>query len=468
MIKLYDTLTKNKQSLKPIQPGEVRLYSCGPTVYDYLQIGNWLAFIRWDILYRTLRSSGLKTKWVMNITDVGHLTSDADDGEDKLEKGAKREGKSAWDIAAYYTEDFIRGLDALDIQIKRKNIPKATDAINEQIELVKTLEKKGHTYIIDDGVYFDTTTCQDYGKLGNIDLDNLQAGARVAYNDQKRNITDFALWKFSPKNVKRDMEWDSPWGVGFPGWHLECSALAMKHLGETIDIHAGGIDHIPIHHTNEIAQSECATGKQFSQIWLHSNFLTVDGTKLSKSLGNSYSLQEIEERGFSPFDFRLFALQSHYRTQANFTWESLEAARNRRKTIQAVADLRFQSIARYIDSAVLEGISHNVSRRLEDDLNTPEALAELSKLDAVVDNVAETHSSDQNALNVFIEAIDGMLGLGLLKSNDITTAQKENIEKRKLARADKDWRKSDTIRDKLLQQGVGIKDTAAGQVWYRI
>ncbi len=461
-------MSKQKETLKPIKADVVSFYSCGPTVYDYPHIGNWLAFIRWDVLYRTLRTSGFKTRWVMNITDVGHLVSDADDGEDKLEKGAKREGKSAWEIADYYTQDFMEGLDALDIQINRTNLPKATEAINEQIDLIKTLEKKGHTYTIDDGVYFDTATYEDYGKLGNIDIENLQAGARVAYNDQKRNVTDFALWKFSPVDVKRDMEWDSPWGVGFPGWHIECSALAMKHLGETIDVHAGGIDHIPIHHTNEIAQSESATDKQFSQIWLHSNFLTVDGTKLSKSLGNSFTLHDVEKRGFSPFDFRLFALQSHYRTQANFTWEALEAARARRKTLQAMADLRFQPIARYIDSSVLEGISHNVSLRLQDDLNTPEALAELSKLDTVVDDVTETHSSEENAFKAFIEAIDGMLGLGLLRSVDISKAQKERVEQRKQARADKDWAKSDTIRDELVEQGIGLKDTAAGQVWYRV
>ncbi len=467
-MKLYNTLSKQKEALQPLENNRVLFYSCGPTVYDYLHIGNWIAFIRWDILYRTLTARGLDVRWIMNITDVGHLVSDDDEGEDKLEKGAKREGKSAWDIAAFYTEDFLDGLNKLHISIPRDNLPKATDAITEQIELVKTLERKGHTYTIDDGVYFDTSTCKDYGKLGQIDADSLQAGARVAFNDQKRHVTDFALWKFSPKDRQRDMEWDSPWGVGFPGWHLECSALAMKHLAETIDIHAGGIDHIPIHHTNEIAQSESATGKTFANIWLHSNFLTADGTKLSKSLNNSFTLHDIQEKGFHPYDFRLFALQSHYRTQADFTWKGLRAARSRRKSLQAIADLRFQSIARFINSVELESISHNINRHLEDDLNTPKVMAELSKLDGLVDNVAESHASEADAFTVFIETIDDRLGLGLLESADITEAQKKRIDERSQARRAHDWATSDSIRDELAEQAIGIKDTAAGQIWYRL
>lgn len=469
-MQLYNTMTRRKDTVRTsTEQDPLQYYSCGPTVYDHPHIGNWMAFIRYDILYRTLVASGHHVQWFMNLTDVGHLVSDADEGEDKLEKGAKREGKTAWEIADFYIDSFVSGLTELNISIPENQLPRATSAIKEQIELIQILEKRGHTYTIEDGVYFDTATLPDYGKLARLDTAELKEGARVAINAQKRNKTDFALWKFSPTQSKRDMEWDSPWGVGFPGWHIECSALAMKYLSESIDIHAGGIDHIPVHHTNEIAQSEAATGKTFAAIWFHSNFLTVNGVKLSKSLQNSFTLSDIKKKGYSPLDFRMLALQSHYRTQADFTWESLEAAVERRRTLQAFADLRFQEMGRYIEPVELESILEQVTIALEDDLNTPQALAALSKTDALlVAPDVEASVSDASTLTMFIEKIEQLFGLGLMQSKDITTAQKKLLEKRADARTQKKWEQSDSIRDSLASEGIAVLDTARGQRWERL
>lgn len=465
-MQLYNTLTRRLEHFEPQNPPEVTLYTCGPTVYDYPQIGNWATNVRWDTLQRVLKESGYALDWVMNITDVGHLVSDADEGEDKLEKGARREGKSAWDVAKFYTEDFKQGTKALNIQMPTHLVP-ATDHIAEQIELVKRLEAKGFTYIIDDGVYFDTSKLNDYGKLAKLDTEGLQEGARVEANSQKRSPTDFALWKFSPKGAKRDMEWDSPWGKGFPGWHLECSAIAMNYLGDTLDIHAGGIDHIPVHHTNEIAQSESATGKPFANYWLHASFLNIDGAKIAKSAGNSIILQDIEKQGFDPLDLRVLYLQSHYRTHANFTLGGLQAARKRRQDIQSFADLRFQ----LKDGGELNGSSFEQTRELifeelKRDLHTPEALAALSDIvtAAETDLVAPDAKQD---FNDFLEFLDRVLGLRLLESQDITAEQKQLIAKREKARGSKNFAESDKLRGELAKQGIGLRDTPLGSVWFR-
>jgi cysteinyl-tRNA synthetase len=461
-MQLYNTMTRQIEKLRPIKKNEVTLYTCGPTVYSQLQVGNWATNIRWDILVRTLRELGYKVDWVMNITDVGHLTSDSDEGEDKLEKGAKREGKTAWQIADFYTEEFLKGMKALNIT-DPTYLPRATQVIKEQIELLQILDEKGFTYKIDDGVYFDTSKLSDYGKLARLDADELRAGARVEFNPQKRNATDFALWKFSPKNTKRDMEWESPWGIGFPGWHLECSAIAMKYLGKTIDIHAGGIDHIPVHHTNEIAQSETATGKTFANIWLHGNFITADGKKLSKSLGNSYNLYDIAQKGYNPLDLRMLFLQSHYRTQANFTWEALEAAKNWLQNMQEVADLRFQAIQADNNSIDLTELKQDILKSMQSDLNTPEALAILSKL-----NTGFVSKDNLKDFKEFLQFIDRIFGLELTKSKDITDEQKLLIQTRQTARLNKDFALSDKIRDELEQQGIGLRDTPKGAFWYRL
>lgn len=467
-MKLYNTLTRKIEDLKPFNPPTVTVYTCGPTVYDYAHIGHWFNYVRMDILIRTLQANGLTPKWVMNITDVGHLTSDADEGEDKLEKGARREGKTAWQIAEFYTKDFLEGMKKLDISDPDK-IVRATEHINDQITLIQKLEVKGYTYVIDDGVYYDTSKFPRYADFARLDLDDQQAGARVSLNPQKRNQTDFALWKFSPKDHQREMEWDSPWGKGFPGWHIECSAMAMKYLGETIDIHTGGIDHIPIHHTNEIAQSEAATGKRFANYWMHSNHVTVNGEKISKSLGNGIRLQEIVGKGISAEAVRLHVLESHYRSQSKFSWQSLEAAANRLKDLRAMADLRWQlnnsdKQAQAIDFKKYIKILNN---ELASDLNTPRALTDLSAASHILAKqlVAKNQQAD---FEEFLGHIDQVLGLKLLSSNDITPEQKQLIAERESARATNNWQASDELRNKLKQQNIEVRDTQYGPIWNRL
>lgn len=469
-MQLYNTLTRKLEHFEPLNPPEVTLYTCGPTVYDYLHIGNWATYVRWDTLQRVLKENGYALDWVMNITDVGHLVSDADEGEDKLEKGARREGKTAWEVAKFYTDDFKKSQQSLNIEAP-DHLEPATSYIPEQIALVKTLETKGYTYLINDGVYFDTSKVADYGKLAKLDIKHLKEGARVEANPQKRNPTDFALWKFSPNPLasghQRDMEWDSPWGKGFPGWHIECSAIAMKLLGDTLDIHAGGIDHIPVHHTNEIAQSESATGKPFARFWLHGSFLNINGDKIAKSAGSFITLHDLESQGFDGLDLRLLVLQSHYRTHANFTLGGLQAARKRREDIRAFADLRFQ----LKDGGGLNGSSFEQTRELifeelKRDLHTPEALAALSDIvtAAETDLVAPEAKPDFTA---FLEFLDRVFGLKLLESQDISAEQKQLIAKREKARGNKNFAQSDNLRGELAKQGIGLRDTPLGTVWFR-
>jgi len=465
-MKLYNTLSRQVDEIKPLNDSTVTVYTCGPTVYDYPHIGNWFTFVRYDTLVRTLKLAGYKPTWVMNITDVGHLTSDADEGEDKLEKGARREGKTAWDVAKFYSDNFVQGLKRLNFT-PPDYLPKATEHIEEQIELVKQLEAKGFTYVIDDGVYYDTSKFSNYASFAQLDLDEQQAGKRVEYNQQKRNPTDFALWKFSPRDAQRDMEWDSPWGKGFPGWHLECSAMGMKYLGETIDIHAGGIDHQPVHHTNEIAQSEAVTGKPLAQYWMHANHISVDGEKISKSLGNGITLEQIVERKLSLSALRLHILESHYRSQSKFSWDSLEAAQRRLRSYQTMADLRFQ--ARESDKEIIDydAMRRSLISDLTDDLNTPLVLAQLSGLAAQIENRLVT-TDETEQFTTFLEAVDDALGLNLLGSRDIEPEQKQLIAERERARAAKDWQKSDDFRVELVKQGLGLRDTQYGTVWYRL
>jgi cysteinyl-tRNA synthetase len=466
MIQLYNTASRSVDQFTPQNDTVVSLYSCGPTVYDHPHVGNWASYIRWDILARTLRQS-YELNWYMNITDVGHLVSDADDGEDKLEKGARREGKSAWDVAEFYTQVFLDGLSALNISIDTNHLTKATDHIAEQINLIKALEAKGHTYIIDDGVYFDSSTFADYGKMARLDLEGLQAGARVDIG-QKRHVSDFALWKFSPKDQQRDMEWDSPWGKGFPGWHIECSAMSMKYLGETIDIHTGGIDHIPVHHTNEIAQSEAVTGQPFVRFWLHSNFLQVDGQKISKSLENGFTLNDLKDREFDPQDLRMLVLQSHFQTEANFTWDGLSSAKNRRRELQALADLRFQFTETGQDiSNELNQATNDLSEALNANLNTPKALAVISQVTSLVASQPLNSSNKESFMN-FVSAVVDLLGFSeLLEAVDITYEQKQLINQRTDARNAKDWALSDSIREQLVVQGITVNDSANGTTWSR-
>ena len=323
-LRLFDTYTRSLRDFDPLHPPEVGIYCCGPTVYDYAHVGNLRTYIFEDILRRVLEFNGYRVKHVMNITDVGHLTSDADTGEDRMEKGSRRTGKLAWEIAEIYTQEFKKDLQRLNI-----NEPhiwcRATDHILEQIDFIKCIEVKGYTYHTADGIYFDTSKLPDYGHMARLDIEGLRAGARVDMAD-KRNTTDFALWKFSPSGEKRQMEWDSPWGVGFPGWHIECSAMAAKYLGSFFDIHCGGEDHIMVHHSNEIAQMQACHGTHLANFWMHGYFLQVDESRMGKSVGNFLRLQTLIDRGYDPLAWRLFCLSAHYRSKLNFTWESLEGS----------------------------------------------------------------------------------------------------------------------------------------------
>jgi cysteinyl-tRNA synthetase len=465
-MQLYNTLTRKLDHFEPQDPEEVKLYTCGPTVYDYQHIGNYSAYVRWDTLVRALQAGGYDVNWVMNITDVGHLVSDADEGEDKLEKGAKREGKSAWDVAKFYMDDFMLGLKALNIQTPT-HVVRATDHIEEQVALIQQLDEKGYTYVIDDGVYFDTSKFESYGYLARLDVEGLQAGARVEVNPQKRAQTDFALWKFTPKGQKRDMEWDSPWGKGFPGWHIECSAMSMKYLGDTLDIHTGGIDHIPVHHVNEIAQSEAATGKQFSRFWLHNNHILIENSKIAKSAGNGILLHHLAEKGFAPLDVRMLLLQSHYRTQANFTLGALQAAKQRRLALQAFADLRFQTVdGGELDATALEETKRVMLEEMQNDLRTPEALAALSDLvTAGETNLVDKASTD--TFVSFLEFADSILGLELLSSKDLSHELREIIANREQARAQKDFARADELRLQLDAAHIAVRDTPLGSIWSR-
>ena len=463
MLKFYNTPNRKLEEFHPINPKNVKIYTCGPTVYASPHIGNWVAFIYWDILVRTLRLNGYTVTRTMNITDVGHLVSDEDDGEDKLEKGARREGKTAWEVAEFYTAEFLNGMRELNL-VKPENLSKATDFIPEQIKIIEELSKKGFTYETSDGIYFDTAKFPKYADFAHLDLDNLKAGARVNFNPEKRNLSDFALWKWSPEGQKRDMEWEFHGKMGFPGWHLECSAIAINTLGETIDIHTGGIDHIPVHHTDEIAQSETFTGKTFSNYWLHCNHMKSEGQKISKSLGNGFDLEELKSRGFSPIDFKMFVLQSHYQTENNFNFENLQAAKNRLKNWQNVANMRWQikGSEGEIPSLATKNI---ILEEINENLDTPKALA---KIDEVFSEIIKANPEKLNYQNLIelLEFIDDLLGLNLLGSTpDIPDEIKQKIIERNAARAEKDWAKSDKIRDELLSKNIVLRDTPKKSFW---
>jgi len=478
-LKFHNTLTGNIDEFKPINTGKVLLYTCGPTVYDYAHIGNWASFIYWDTLVRLLMANNYEVARVMNITDVGHLTSDADEGEDKLEKGAKREGKTAWEVADFYTKDFFVGMERLGL-VQPQYITKATDFINEQLELIRILKTKGFTYQIDDGIYFDTSKFPTYADFARLNLKTLKAGARVEYNPQKKNHSDFALWKFSPSNEKRDMEWDTPIDIaegnikGFPGWAIECSAMALTKLGKTIDIHTGGIDHIPVHHTNEIAQSEAANEVRFSNYWLHNNHIKVNGTKISKSLGNGYTLDDLKEKGFEPLDFRMFILQGHYKSEGNFTFEGLQAAKNRLKNWTNIAALRHQTHDTLVNdeekstsekTVSLYATSQATIEAINNDMGTPEAFKIIDDAFSRLVN-SQLDEIDRKAFIQLLETIDNLFGLKLIDSSpDISDNFKQVILERKIAREQRDWQKSDHLRDLLLQNNIVIRDTNHDSIW---
>ena len=460
-------MTRSVDEFVSREPGRVSMYTCGLTVYSQPHIGNWVAYIYWDLLVRTLQTNSYEVTRVQNITDVGHLTDDGDAGEEKMKKGALREGKTAWDVAQKYIDIANDEAYAQLGLIHPTYLPRATDYIPQQIAFVESLEKGGYTYTINDGVYFDTSKLKDYGKLARLDVDGLEFGVRVA-DTGKKNPTDFALWKFSPHGEKRDMEWDSPWGVGFPGWHLECSVMARVLLGDTIDIHTGGIDHIPVHHTNEIAQTESVTGTTFAHMWVHANHMKVDGTKMSKSLGNIYTLGDLQEKGFDLIAFKLFIYSKHYRSEGNFTFENLTAAQNRLKHWRNVAALRHQThddIQKSNEMDPSPAAIGAIREALSEDLNTPEALRIIDETFSYIESRSLDKVNRHTLVELF-ESIDEMLGLQLLQSTpDISDEQKATILERERAREAKDWSKSDTLRETLKADAIVVRDTQSGTIW---
>ena len=478
-LKLFNTMGKSLQEFKPIKEGFVGFYGCGPTVYNYAHIGNLRAYVFLDILDRTLTFLGYKIKHVMNITDIGHLTGDADDGEDKMLKTAQERHQSVMEIAQFYTDAFIKDIDRLNIR-HPDVICRATEHVQEMIELIKKIEANGHTYMAGGNLYYDTTTFADYGKLANLNLEELKAGAgNRGLDENKRNPTDFVLWFTKSKFENQALTWDSPWGRGYPGWHIECSAMSMKYLGEQFDIHTGGIDHIPVHHTNEIAQSEGATGKKWVNYWLHNEFLVEKNGKMSKSSGEFLTLQRLIDKGYEALDYRYFLLGAHYRSQVMFSWEAMDSAKNGRKALVNRAKKVLEAAGgRTADENSLsekaKGYLDSFKADLENDLATPQALSRLQV--AVKDN--ELKAEDALFL---IKKMDSVLALDLLKeaessgtpdaelnSTDPEAAQIEQLLlQRTQAKKYKDFSLADKSRHDLAAKRIIIVDTPTGPTWKR-
>jgi len=467
-MRIYNSLTRKIETVEPIKKGKFGVYTCGPTVYDYLSIGNWRTYVLGDLIVRVLGWLDYEVDYIMNITDVGHLTGDnvgdADTGEDRMEKGAKREGKTAWDIAKFYTDDFLKSFDKLNL-VKPKKFTKATEYIKEQIELVEKIEKKGLSYKAGDGIYFNVQayekTGNKYGELST--LDKIKEGARVKTKIKKKDPRDFALWKFSPKDEKRQMEWQSPWGRGFPGWHVECSAMSMNHLGEQFDIHVGGEDLKSIHHPNEIAQSQAATGKKpFVRYWIHGAFLQVDGGRMGKSLGNAYRVQDIEKKGFTVMDLRYFYLTGHYRKPLNFTWKALGSAKETNNKLRSIA-AEWQGVKTRTKLSEeklqqVQEFSSKFKAAVENDLAMPEAIAVMWQM--VKSNIPEQDKWE------LISDWDQVLGLGLSQIKKeklvIPTEVKELVDKREKLRQEKKWPEADKVRQGIEAKGFVVLDTAQG------
>ena len=456
-LQLYNSLDRKKSDFNPIQPGKVGLYTCGPTVYNFAHIGNLRTYIFEDILKRVLLYNDFQVTHVMNITDVGHLTGDRDMGEDKMEKGALREGRTAWEIAEFYTRAFKSDIERLNI-IAPDIWVKATDTIDDQIALIKILEEKGYSYRTGDGIYFDTSKFKDYTRLSHQDIESLREGARVEKNPEKRNATDFALWKFSPAGVRRQMEWNSPWGIGFPGWHIECSAMSMKYLDGLLDIHCGGTDHIDVHHTNEIAQSEAATGKKFFNYWMHGAFLIIaGGKKMAKSEDNFLTLENaFVKNDINPLVYRFAAFQTHYRKPMEYSQESVQAARNGLQHLQNQARRVAQNSAGQ-KGAVIDEYKTKFLGAINDDLNMPRAMAVVQEM--LKSNIADV---DKHAT---VLDYDRVLGLRLDKVDKPAKLPQKIIllvAERQAARDAKDWAASDRLRDTIQELGYLVQDTKEG------
>lgn len=478
-IRLYNTLTRKKEIFRPISSPEVGLYTCGPTVYLYAHIGNFRTYIFEDILRRVLEYNDYKVTHVMNITDVGHLFGDRDMGEDKVEDRARRERKSAWEIAEFYTSAFRE--DARNLNLLEPIIwCKATEHISEMIALVRRLEERGFTYRTSDGIYFDTSKLPDYGKLARLDIEGLREGARIEVNPEKKNPTDFALWKFSPQDKKRQMEWGSPWGTGYPGWHIECSAMSMKYLGETFDIHTGGVDHIPVHHTNEIAQSEAATGKKFVNYWLHGEFLVLEEGRMGKSEGNILTISELEKYSTLkdlkevPLAFRYLCLTAHYRSPLRFTEEGLRSAQAallnlKREIYYWTASSNEPPARRDEPSEAIPQYEEKFLEVVNDDLNMPQAVA------LVWDLVKSNYPT--GAKHATLLKWDRVLGLGLdqpfvpakeISSGDLPSEVARLVEEREELRRKESFEEADELRKKIIEMGFTVEDTPRGPRLFKL
>ncbi len=443
-IRLYNTSTRKLENFRPA--GEVvKIYTCGPTVYSEPHIGNFAAYAYWDFLVRTLKANGLKVKRVLNLTDVGHLVSDGDTGEDKLEKGAMREGISVWEVAERYIKRYLDYYSKMEF-LPADVVARATDYIDEDIKAVDLMTSHGYTYETSDGVYFDTSKFPGYADFAKLNLSGLQAGARVEFSNEKKNAADFAVWKFIRPGEQHEMRWDYLGRPGYPGWHLECSSIIHKELGEPIDIHTGGVDHIPVHHTNEIAETYAAYGRELSRFWLHCDFITIDGQKISKSLGNTYSLDDLKARGFLPMDYKMWLLSGHYQGTRNFTFESLAAAKQRRLNWRNRIAECYQK-----DVAHDDGVFEKILEAVNNNLNSAEACAIIEQSNLSLDDWKK---------------VDELFGLKLIKNTpDVDSEIYDLLRERQVAREARDFTKSDEIRDKLLTRGIAIRDTADGAIW---
>ncbi|WP_291581642.1 cysteine--tRNA ligase [Clostridium sp. UBA6640] len=461
---VYNTMTRNKDEFISIKPNKVGMYTCGPTVYNYAHIGNLRTYIFEDVLKKSLEYVGYKVKHVMNVTDVGHLQSDSDEGEDKMALGASREKKTVWEIAKFYEDAFFE--DCNKLNVKRPNVVcRATEHIDDMIKFIKGLEEKEYTYQANGNVYFEIDKFKDYTKLADLSIDELEAGSRIEVDPNKKNPLDFVLWFTNSKFTNQIMQWDSPWGRGFPGWHLECSAMSMKYLGDRIDIHCGGIDHIPVHHTNEIAQSEAYSGQKWVNYWIHGEFLVLDGGKMSKSSGEFLTLKILEDKGYSPLDYRYFCLQSRYRKQLVFSFESLEDAKKSFKALKKRISLILENIieSESIDKGKIDSYKENFKVHISDDLNIANAFTVL--LDMLKDN--QLNNKEKATL---IEDFDKVLSLDLMRiEKDLSNVDEELvnrlIDERNQARKAKDYSKADEIRNQLLTMNIEILDSKEGTTW---